>query len=68
VVVQDHSRNNLAYAISKKSQVGNAHVVIIKKLEIAVSSIHEATICVVGIQVDWRGEFQNTSLKRKLNQ
>jgi len=68
MIVEDHSRYMLTHAIPTKGDAGDALIVIINKLEKAVSSAHERPIHLNQIQADWGGEFRNSKLITELNQ
>jgi len=68
MIVEDYSRYMLTHAIPTKKDAGDALIVIINKLEKAVSSAHERPIHLSQIQADWGGEFRNSKLITELNQ
>jgi len=68
MIVEDHSRYMLTHAIPTKGDAGDVLIVIINKLEKAVSSAHERPIHLSQIQADWGGEFHNSKLITELNQ
>jgi len=68
MIVDDHSRYMLTHAIPTKGDAGDALIIIINKLEKAVSSVHERPIQLSQIQADWGGEFRNSKLITELNQ
>jgi len=60
MIVEDHSKYMLTHAISTKRDAGDALIIIINKLEKAVSSAHERPVHLSQIQADWGGEFRNS--------
>jgi len=58
----------LTHAIPTKGDTGDALIIIINKLEKAVSSVHERPIHLSQIQADWGGEFRNSKSITELNQ
>jgi len=68
MMVEDHSRYMVTHAIPTKGNAEDAFIVIINKLEKAVSSAHERPIHLSQIQADWGGEFRNSKLITELNQ
>jgi len=53
MIVEDHSRYMLTHSIPTKKDARDALMVIINKLEKAVSSAHERTIHLSQIQADY---------------
>jgi len=53
MIVEDHCRYILTYAIHTKKDARNALIVIINKLVKAVSSAHERPVYLSQIHADW---------------
>jgi len=68
MIVEDHSRYMLTHAIPTKGHAGDALILIINKLEKAVSLAHERPVHLSQIQADWGGKFRNSKLIAELNQ
>jgi len=68
MIVEDHSRYMLTHAIPSKEDARDTLIIIINKLEKAVSSAYERPVHLSQIQADWGGEFHNNKLITELNQ